>query len=123
MTELDPERFEDKYEHYFAELQTAYRAAFEAMNDRYDSELVHAIDQGVLAESEPFWEGPEDGFRVELPEDPVARLAAAGVLVDEDHARSVVGEYVERLEAELLAVFEVPGGTATRPGDDPDAGT
>jgi len=108
MTELDPEKFEDKYEHYFAELQTAYREAFEAMNDRYDSELVHAIDQGVLAESEPFWEGPDDGFRVELPEDPVARLATTGVLVEEDHARSVIDEYVERLEAELLAAFELP---------------
>ncbi|PSQ57734.1 hypothetical protein BRD18_07125 [Halobacteriales archaeon SW_7_71_33] len=107
MTEFDPERFEDKYEHYFAELQTAYRGAFEAMNDRHDSELVHAIDQGVLAESEPFWEGDE--FRVELPEDPVARVAATGVLVDEDHAREVVDEYVDRLEAELLAVFDLDG--------------
>ncbi len=114
MTELDPEKFEDKYEHYFAELQTAYREAFEVMNDRYDSELIHAIDQGVLAESEPFWE--DDGFRVELPEDPVARLAATGVLVDEDHATSVVEEYVERLETELLAVFEVPGDRGTETG-------
>jgi len=107
MAEFDPECFEDKYEHYFAELQTAYREAFEAMNDRYDSELVHAIDQGVLAESEPFWEGDE--FRVAVPEDPVARIAAAGVLVDEDHAAEVVDEYVERLETELLAVFDLDG--------------
>ncbi len=101
-TAFDPEKFEDKYAHYFAELQAAYREAFEAMNDRYDSELVHAIDQGVLAESEPFYDD-EEGIWVDLPEDPVARIAATGVLVDEDHAASVVAEYRERLEAAIAA--------------------
>ena len=47
MVDFDPEKFEDKYEHYFAELQRAYKQAFEVMNDRYDSELIHAIDQQV----------------------------------------------------------------------------
>jgi hypothetical protein len=56
MTEFDPEKFEDKYANYFTELQQAYKQAFERMNDRYDSELVHAIDQQILNESEPFYQ-------------------------------------------------------------------
>ncbi|MFB6303927.1 MAG: DUF5783 family protein, partial [Haloferacaceae archaeon] len=51
MAEFDPEKFEDKYANYFTELQRAYKNAFETMNDAYDSELVHAIDQQVLNES------------------------------------------------------------------------
>jgi len=102
MTDFDPERFEDKYERYFAELQQAYRQAFEMMNDAYDSELVHAIDQQVLAESEPFYEG--DGqFRVELPDDPVGRLS--GVVVGDRKVETVLGRYVEEIEAELRDVF------------------
>jgi hypothetical protein len=122
MTEFDPEKFEDKYQHYFPELQKAYKRAFEYMNERYDSELVHAIDQGVLAESEPFYEGnterssaadssgqgprEHDGeFRIELPEEPVARIAGQGVLVDEDHAEEVLDTYVGRLEREIRVGF------------------
>ncbi len=96
------DKFEDKYEHYFAELQRAYRGAFETMNDAYDSELVHAIDQAILAESEPFYEG--DGqFRVELPEDPIGKLS--GVVVDEKKAETVLARYVEEIESELQGVF------------------
>jgi hypothetical protein len=102
MTDFDPEKFEDKYEHYFPQLQQAYRAAFERMNDTYDSELIHAIDQGILAESEPFYEG--DGqFRVELPENPDERLS--GVLVDGEKLDAVLERYVEAIEAELRTVF------------------
>jgi hypothetical protein len=102
MADFDPEKFEDKYEHYFPELQRAYRQAFETMNDTYDSELVHAIDQGVLAESEPFYDG--DGqFRIELPEDPVEKLG--GVVVDEEKAEAVLERYLDEIEAELRAVF------------------
>jgi len=95
-------RFEDKYEHYFPELQRAYRQAFERMNDAYGSELVHAIDQGILAESEPFYEG-EGQFRVELPEDPLSKLS--GVVVDDEKAGAVLDRYVEEIEAELRSVF------------------
>jgi hypothetical protein len=122
MSEFDPEKFEDKYQHYFPELQKAYKRAFEYMNERYDSELIHAIDQGVLAESEPFYEGgteqssaddssgqrprERDGeFRIELPEEPVARIAGQGVLVDEDRAEEVVDVYVDRLEHEIRVGF------------------
>ena len=102
MADFDPEKFEDKYEHYFPELQRAYKAAFETMNDTDDSELVHALDQQVLNESEPFYEG-EDRFRIELPEDPDERLQ--GVLVDEEKLDAVLAEYVERLEVEIRRVF------------------
>jgi hypothetical protein len=102
MAEFDPEKFEDKYEHYFPELQRAYKQAFETMNDRYDSELVHAIDQQILAESEPFYEG--DGqFRVELPEEPADRLA--GVVVDREKLDGILDRYVEEIDAQLRAVF------------------
>jgi hypothetical protein len=102
MTDFDPEKFEDKYEHYFPELQRAYKQAFETMNDRYDSELVHAIDQQLLAESEPFYEGDGE-FRIELPDDPGSKLG--GVIVDEEKLDSLLDRYVEELEGELQAVF------------------
>ena len=106
MAAFDPEKFENKYEHYFPELQRAYKNAFEHMNDRHDSELVHAIDQTVLAESEPFYE--DGGFRVELPENPADRVE--GVLVDDEKLAAVLEEYVDRLETELRAVFDPEGG-------------
>jgi len=107
MTDFDPQQFEDKYEHYFPELQRAYRQAFETMNDAYDSELVHAIDQSILAESEPFYEGAGQ-FRVELPEDPLASLSGV-VVVDDEKAETVLDRYVEEIEAELQSVFGIEG--------------
>ncbi|MFB6280778.1 MAG: DUF5783 family protein [Haloferacaceae archaeon] len=100
MARFDPEKFEDKYANYFTELQRAYKNAFETMNEAYDSELVHAIDQQVLAESEPFY---EDGrFTVELPEDPVDRVTA---MADEGKVEATLERYVDEIEAELYAVF------------------
>jgi transcription termination factor NusB len=107
MTEFEPEKFEDKYANYFPELQTAYRNAFEQMNDRYDSDLVHAIDQQVLNESEPFYE--DDGFRLELPDNPEDRVT--GVLVDEEKLDAVLAEYIETIEAELADVFDLDEGS------------
>ncbi len=124
MAEFDPEKFEDKYVHYFAELQRAYKNAFEYMNERYDSELVHAIDQQVLSESEPFYEGSaerssaddssgqgpreHDGeFRVELPPEPYERIE--GVLVDEGKFEETMDVYVDRIERELRRVFGLDG--------------
>ncbi|MGQ4556564.1 DUF5783 family protein [Halobellus sp. GM3] len=105
MTEFDPEKFEDKYVHYFPELQRAYKNAFERMNDEYDSELVHAIDQQILNESEPFY---EDGdFRIELPENPDERLTA--VLVDEEKLSAVLDVYVEELRRQHRRVFGLDG--------------
>jgi hypothetical protein len=103
MVEFDPEQFEDKYANYFPELQKAYKNAFETMNERYDSTLVHAIDQQVLAESEPFYEG--DGtFRIELPEHPYDRLD--GVAVGQERFEETIDHYCEEIEGELRAVFE-----------------
>jgi hypothetical protein len=96
--------FEDKYANYFTELQRAYKNAFETMNDRFDSELVHAIDQQVLNESEPFY---EDGdFRVDLPEDPVERVTATAVVASEAKIEETLDRYVAEIEAELRAVFD-----------------
>ncbi len=103
MTEFDPEKFEDKYVHYFNELQRAYKNAFEQMNERYDSELVHAIDQRVLNESEPRYENGD--FSVDLPAEPYDRLE--GVIVERERFEGVLDSYVERIEAELYRVFGV----------------
>ena len=104
MTEFDPALFEDKYANYFTELQQAYKNAFDRMNDAYDSTLVHAIDQQVLSESEPFYEGDGD-FRLELPAEPYDRLE--GVVVERDHFEAVLEEYVGEIETELRRVFDL----------------
>lgn len=103
MTEFDPERFEDKYVHYFPELQAAYKRAFETMNGQYDSQLIHAIDQQVLNESEPFY---DDGFTIELPEDPTERVS--GVVVDDEKLQQILDRYVTELRRELAAEFDLP---------------
>ncbi|TKX79683.1 DUF5783 family protein [Halorubrum sp. SD626R] len=101
--EFDPEKFEDKYANYFNELQRAYKNAFNHMNERHDSQLIHGIDQTILNESEPFYEDGE--FRVELPENPRDRLE--GVLVDDETFEETLAEYVDRIEAELHRTFQV----------------
>ncbi len=102
MTEFDPEKFEDKYVHYFNELQRAYKNAFNRMNDEYDSELIHAIDQQVLNESEPFYRGDGE-FRIELPENPTDRVQ--GILVNDEKLEEVLSAYVDQLEYQLARVF------------------
>jgi hypothetical protein len=106
VTDFDPEKFEDKYANYFTELQRAYKNAFETMNDRFDSELIHAIDQQVLNESEPFYEDGE--FRVELPADPTERVTA--VIVEEEKLEATLSRYVDEVEAELRSVFGLGDG-------------
>ncbi len=101
MTEFDPEKFEDKYEHYFTELQRAYKSAFDTMNDRYDSTLVHAIDQQILNESEPVYE--DGAFHIELPPNPADRIT--GVVVDDERLEAALNQYVEELKTELRRVF------------------
>ena len=111
--EFDPERFEDKYEHYFQQLQRAYKNAFERMNDRYDSELIHGIDQTVLNESEPFYD--DGAFRVELPANPRERIRGA-VAVDDETFAEALDEYVEHIEAELYRTLDVdPPESHTEP--------
>ncbi|XVH32753.1 DUF5783 family protein [Haloferacaceae archaeon DSL9] len=103
MADFDPEKFEDKYVHYFPQLQRAYKNAFNTMNEAYDSTLIHAIDQQVLNESEPFYEADEETFRVELPDDPHDRLT--GVVVDAEKFDDVLARYVDEIEAELERTF------------------
>ncbi|GGJ14048.1 hypothetical protein GCM10008995_24910 [Halobellus salinus] len=106
MTEFDPERFEDKYVHYFPELQRAYKNAFEAMSERYGSELIHAIDQQILNESEPFYD--DGAFRIELPDDPADRVTA--IVVDDEKLSAALDAYVEELREQLRNVFGVADG-------------
>ncbi|RQG89162.1 hypothetical protein EA462_12405 [Natrarchaeobius halalkaliphilus] len=119
MADFDPEKFDDKYANYFPELQQAYKNAFNRMNDRYDSKLIHAIDQQVLNESEPFYEGhaerstgegngtepgdDEGEFRIDLPEDPYDRIS--GVVVEKNRFEEVLEIYVDEIKAELRRVF------------------
>ncbi|PSP17538.1 hypothetical protein BRC62_04655 [Halobacteriales archaeon QH_10_67_13] len=100
-TAFDPEKFEHKYEHYFAELEQAYSRAFDTMHAGYDSGIVHAIDQQVLAESEPLYEGNGE-FRIALPEAPAELL---GEEYTDEEIADVLKTYVEQLERELQSVF------------------
>src|SRR6056297_1892205 len=102
MVEFDPDKFEDKYEHYFPQLQRAYKNAFETMNEEFDSTLIHGIDQQVLNESEPFYD-EDEGFTVELPDDPYDRLTA--VVVSEEKFEGVMERYREEIRSELRRVF------------------
>ena len=103
MTDFDPEKFEDKYVHYFNELQKAYKDAFNRLNEKYDSELIHAIDQQILNESEPFYEGDGE-FRVELPENPTERVQ--GIVVADEKLEEMLDIYVAEIETELRRVFD-----------------
>ncbi len=99
---FDPEKFEHKYEHYFAELEQVYTRAFETMHAEYDASVVHAIDQQVLAESEPVYEG-NGRFRIELPDEATERVD--GAYGDPEEIEAVLGTYVDRLETELRREF------------------
>jgi len=119
MTEFDPEKFEEKYVHYFDELQAAYSNAYQQLHGEYDSTVLKAIDRNVLAESEPFYVGTagdstddssgrdpgaaEGPFRVELPDDVPERV---GRVADHDQFDVVLAELVERIERELERQFE-----------------
>jgi len=104
MTTFDPERFEDKYEHYFTELQQAYKRAFDVMSERHDPDVVHAVDQLILAESEPFYDG--DGtFRIELPGDADERLDGVDLTVE--NLDAVLDDYTDEIDRQLQSVFDV----------------
>jgi len=105
MVEFDPTKFEDKYANYFPQLQRAYKNAFNTMNDSYDSTLIHAIDQQVLNESEPFYNAEREGFDIELPDEPYERLE--GVVVDRERFETILDEYVEEIETELRQTFRL----------------
>lgn len=101
---MDAETFEEeKYVDFFPQLQQAYKNAFNRINERYDSTLIHGIDQQVLNESEPFYDD-EEGFYLEVPEEPYERLT--GVVVEESKFEAVLEEYVAEIEQELERTFE-----------------
>lgn len=103
---LDPETFEEeKYVDYFPQLQQAYKNAFNRMNERYDSTLIHGIDQAILNESEPHYEGDGE-FSIELPDDPHERVDGV-VVVSEEKLEELLDRYVEELKGELRRVFDV----------------
>ena len=102
--DLDAETFEEqKYVEFFPQLQQAYKNAFNRVNERYDSTLVHGIDQQVLNESEPHYD-EEEGFTLELPDEPYERLTS--VVVEEERFEHVLAAYVEEIEEELERVFD-----------------
>ena len=105
MADFDPEQFEDKYANYFPQLQRAYKNAFNTMNDSYDSTLIHAIDQQVLNESEPFYAPDREGFDIELPDEPYERLE--GVVVDRERFEAILKEYTDEIETELRQTFRL----------------
>ncbi|MDQ2049054.1 DUF5783 family protein [Natronolimnohabitans sp. A-GB9] len=102
MTDFDPEKFDEKYVHYFEELEEAYSNAYNQLHGRYDSEVLRAIDRQVLSESEPFYEG-DGAFRVELPDDVRDRV---GAVADHEQFEPVLEELVDRIERELRQIFE-----------------
>jgi len=105
MVEFDPAQFEDKYANYFPQLQRAYKNAFNTMNDAHDSTLIHAIDQQVLNESEPFYNEDRKGFDIELPDEPYSRLE--GVVVDRETFEDVLEEYVAEIDSQLQRTFRL----------------
>jgi hypothetical protein len=110
MTEFDPERFEEeKYREHFTQLQQAYKSAFGRMREDlgYDSTLVHAVDQFVLNESEPFWDAEAETFRVDVPEEPTPaqRVENAGVVVEESKLDAMLADYRETLAEQLEIQF------------------
>jgi len=102
-SDLDAETFEEKkFTDYFPKLQTAYKRAFNELNETYDSELVHAIDQQILNESEPHYEGDGE-FSVELPENPLERLE--GVVASDEKIHELLDLHVAAIERQLRVAF------------------
>jgi len=105
VTAFDPEKFDDKYAHYFEELEAAYSEAYQQLHGQYDSAVLQAVDRRILNESEPVYEGDGE-FSVRLPEDVETRIEA--VSADAARVETVLDAYTDRIEAELRALFEFP---------------
>jgi len=103
MPEFDPSLFENKYVHYLLELETAYKNTFSTMLEKFDSQVIHAIDQGVLVKSEPVYENGE--FHILLPDNPGALMGS--VLIDNETLNQILDEYVTELTKELQFIFGI----------------
>lgn len=102
MTEFDAEKFEEKYVHYFEELESAYSRAYQTLHGEYDSQILKAIDRQLLSESEPCYEG--DGqFHIEIPDDPHDRI---GNNIDTEEFDRVLETFLDQIETELRREFE-----------------
>lgn len=101
MVKFDEQRFEEKYVHYFEELETAYSNAYQQLHGQVDSTILKAIDRQVMSESEPHYVGDGE-FRLDLPEDPAERV---GDVPAEEFDR-LLDRYTELVEAELQTIFE-----------------
>ncbi len=100
--DLDPETFEEeKFVEYFPKLQTAYKRAFNQVNERQDSELVHAVDQQILNESEPHYEGDGE-FSIELPENPTDRVTVAA---SDERIEDLLAVHTEAIRHQLRVAF------------------
>ncbi len=102
MTEFDPEKFDEKYVHYFEELETAYSSAYQQLHGQYNSEILRAIDRQVLSESEPVYDGNGE-FRVRLPDDVAER--AQSLPGNETEFNAILEEFTTQIERELRRVF------------------
>jgi hypothetical protein len=102
MAEFDPEKFDEKYVHYFEELETAYSNAYQQLHGQYNSEILRAIDRHVLNESEPVYDGNGE-FRVLLPDDVEERTQS--LPGDEETFNAILEEFTTRIERELRRIF------------------
>ncbi|MFB6224332.1 MAG: DUF5783 family protein [Haloarcula sp.] len=103
MTEFDPEKFQEKYVHYFEELEEAYSNAYQELHGQCDSEILRAIDRQLLSESEPVYEGDGE-FHIQLPDD--AETRAQSLPGDEETFNAVLTEFTDAIEHELRRLFE-----------------
>jgi hypothetical protein len=103
VTEFNPEKFENKYEHYFEEIESAYSDAYQELHGEYNSEILRAIDRQVLSESEPVYEG-NGKFRISLPEDVEER--AQSLPGDKEAFHTVLDEFTTEIEQQLEYIFE-----------------
>ena len=103
MPEFDPSLFENKYVHYLLELETAYKNTFSIMLEKFDSQVILAIDQRVLVKSEPVYENEE--FHILLPDNPGALMGS--VLIDNETLNQILDEYVTELTKELQFIFGI----------------
>ncbi|MDS0222964.1 DUF5783 family protein [Haloarcula sp. S1AR25-5A] len=103
MTEFDAEKFEEKYVHYFEELETAYSNAYQELHGQYDSEILRGIDRQILSESEPVYEG-DGAFHIRLPDDTATR--AQSLPGDEETFDTVLSAFTDAIERELRRQFE-----------------
>jgi hypothetical protein len=98
VTEFNPEKFDEKYEYYFEEIERAYSDAYQQLHGEYNSEILRAVDRHVLSESEPVYEGNGE-FRVLLPDDTQER--ARSLPGDEEAFNTVLEAFTATIEREL----------------------